>query len=97
MVIPIIIIIKKFRFVTFLPTLILRIECDGAYKHQQLWMYENESNRINDRIVNIAQPHIRPIVRGKAGKPVEFERGGRCEAKQLVQPRCWSQTFCQLH
>ena len=39
---------------------------------QQLWMYENESNRIDDRIVNIAQPHIRPIVRGKAGKPVEF-------------------------
>lgn len=39
---------------------------------QQLWMYEHESKRINDRIVNIAQPHIRPIVRGKAGKPVEF-------------------------
>nr|MDJ0649139.1 transposase [Xenococcaceae cyanobacterium MO_188.B19] len=43
---------------------------------QQLWMYENESNRIDDRIVSITQPHIRPIVRGKAGKPVEFERGG---------------------
>ena len=39
---------------------------------QQLWMYENESNRIDDRIVNIAQPHIRPIVRGKARKAVEF-------------------------
>ena len=39
---------------------------------QQLWMYENESNRIDDRIVSISQPHIRPIVRGKAGKPVEF-------------------------
>ena len=39
---------------------------------QQLWMHENESNRIDDRIVNIAQPHIRPIVRGKAGKLVEF-------------------------
>lgn len=25
-----------------------------------------------DRIVSINQPHIRPIVRGKAGKPVEF-------------------------
>ncbi len=31
-------------------------------------MYENESNRIDDRIVSISQPHIRPIVRGKAGK-----------------------------
>ncbi len=39
---------------------------------QQLWMYDNESNRIEDRIVSISQPHIRPIVRGKAGKPVEF-------------------------
>ena len=39
---------------------------------QQLWMYENELNRIDDRIVSITQPHIRPIVRGKAGKPVEF-------------------------
>lgn len=39
---------------------------------QQLWMYENESRRIEDRIVSITQPHIRPIVRGKAGKPVEF-------------------------
>ncbi len=39
---------------------------------QQLWMYENSSKRIDDRIVSITQPHIRPIVRGKAGKPVEF-------------------------
>ena len=39
---------------------------------QQLWMYENESKRIDDRIVSITQPHVRPIVRGKAGKPVEF-------------------------
>ena len=39
---------------------------------QQLWMYENESTRIDHRIVSIIQPHIRPIVRGKAGKPVEF-------------------------
>ena len=39
---------------------------------QQLWMYENDSRRIDDRIVSITQPHIRPIVRGKAGKPVEF-------------------------
>ena len=39
---------------------------------QQLWMYENEAKRIDDRIVSINQPHIRPIVRGKAGKKVEF-------------------------
>jgi transposase, IS5 family len=44
----------------------------GEVYRQQLWMSENKSNRIDDRIVSITQPHIRPIVRGKAGKPVEF-------------------------
>jgi hypothetical protein len=39
---------------------------------QQLWMYENNTHRIEDRIVSINQPHIRPIVRGKAGSSVEF-------------------------
>ncbi|MEG4274719.1 MULTISPECIES: IS5 family transposase [unclassified Microcoleus] len=39
---------------------------------QQLWMYENKKNSIDDRIVSLTQPHIRPIVRGKAGKSVEF-------------------------
>jgi transposase, IS5 family len=44
----------------------------GEVYRQQLWMSENKSNKIDDRIVSITQPHIRPIVRGKAGKPVEF-------------------------
>jgi transposase, IS5 family len=39
---------------------------------QQLSMYENKQQRIDDRIVSLTQPHIRPIVRGKAGAPVEF-------------------------
>ncbi|WP_029630360.1 IS5 family transposase [[Scytonema hofmanni] UTEX B 1581] len=39
---------------------------------QQLWLYENKKQSIDDRIVSLTQPHIRPIVRGKAGKPVEF-------------------------
>jgi transposase, IS5 family len=39
---------------------------------QQLSMYENNQQRIDDRIVSLTQPHIRPIVRGKAGTPVEF-------------------------
>jgi hypothetical protein len=39
---------------------------------QQREMYEKRSNRVDDRIVSISQPHIRPIVRGKAGTPVEF-------------------------
>ena len=39
---------------------------------QQQSMYENQTNRIDDRIVSLIQPHLRPIVRGKAGRPVEF-------------------------
>jgi IS5 family transposase len=35
-------------------------------------MYGSGSKRIEDRIVSISQPHVRPIVRGKAGRPVEF-------------------------
>ncbi len=39
---------------------------------QQLSMYENKQHRVDDRIVSLTQPHVRPIVRGKAGTPVEF-------------------------
>jgi transposase, IS5 family len=39
---------------------------------QQQQMYDNKSRRCDDRIVSISQPHIRPIVRGKSGKKVEF-------------------------
>ena len=39
---------------------------------QQLSMYEQGCHRIDDRIVSITQPHVRPIVRGKSGTPVEF-------------------------
>lgn len=39
---------------------------------QQLWMLENNKQSIEDRIVSLNQPHIRPIVRGKARTPVEF-------------------------
>lgn len=39
---------------------------------QQRHMYDERVNRVDDRIVSITQPHVRPIVRGKAGKPTEF-------------------------
>ena len=39
---------------------------------QQQAMYRTKSKRIDGRIVSIAQPHVRPIVRGKAGAKVEF-------------------------
>jgi hypothetical protein len=39
---------------------------------QQKQMYDEETHKIDDRIVSISQPHLRPIVRGKANAPVEF-------------------------
>ena len=42
-----------------------------VYRQQQ-WMYDHKSCRIDDRIVSINKPHVRPIKRGKAGADVEF-------------------------
>ncbi len=39
---------------------------------QQRKMYSEKIKRCDDRIVSISQPHVRPIVRGKQGKKVEF-------------------------
>lgn len=39
---------------------------------QQLSMIQNYVHTIEDRIVSIHQPHVRPIVRGKAQAKVEF-------------------------
>ncbi|KYP79928.1 IS5 family transposase [Ferroacidibacillus organovorans] len=39
---------------------------------QQREMYRSRSHRVDDRIVSIAQPDVRPIVRGKAKANVEF-------------------------
>jgi len=39
---------------------------------QQRGMYDSKSNRCDNRIVSIDQPHVRPIKRGKQGRKVEF-------------------------
>lgn len=39
---------------------------------QQLEMYKSDTKSISDRIVSISQPHVRPIVRGKAAAKTEF-------------------------
>ena len=39
---------------------------------QQRYRYDNKTHQVSDRIVNLSQPYIRPIVRGKAKSPVEF-------------------------
>ena len=41
------------------------------YRQQQI-MYETKTHSIPSRIVSISQPHVRPIVRGKASAQTEF-------------------------
>ena len=49
-----------------------RLETIRKLYEQQKYMYDNHTHSVPDRIVSVSQPFIRPIVRGKAGKPVEF-------------------------
>ena len=39
---------------------------------QQWQMYQSKQRRCDDRIVSIHQPHVRPMVRGRANRSVEF-------------------------
>ena len=39
---------------------------------QQKYMFDNKTHTVENRIVSLNQPYIRPIVRGKAKTPVEF-------------------------
>jgi len=41
------------------------------YRQQKI-MFKECSSRIDDRIISISQPHVRPIVRGKAKAKTEF-------------------------
>src|SRR4028118_1863134 len=61
-----------------------------VYRQQQ-WLFDNNKQSIEDRIVSLSQPHIRPIVRGKAGQyPSHSQR------KSRKKRRVWSQTISQL-
>lgn len=50
----------------------LELETIKELYHQQKYMYDHKTHSIEDRIVSISQPHLRPIVRGKARTNVEF-------------------------
>ena len=39
---------------------------------QQKYMFNNHTHTVNNRIVSISQPYVRPVVRGKAHNPTEF-------------------------
>ncbi|MGV8135457.1 MAG: hypothetical protein AB2L20_09600 [Mangrovibacterium sp.] len=44
----------------------------GTLYDQQKQMHKSRTHQVDDRIVSIHQPHVRPIVRGKARAKVEF-------------------------
>ena len=50
----------------------LRLETLRKIYEQQKYMYDNHTHSVENRIVSVSQPFVRPIVRGKVGKPVEF-------------------------
>ena len=49
-----------------------KLETIKKLYEQQLYMYENKKKSVEKRIVSLHQPHVRPIIRGKASKKVEF-------------------------
>jgi IS5 family transposase len=49
----------------------LLLVCHEVCRQQQQ-MYDTKSQRVDDRIVSLSQPHVRPIKRGKAGRDTEF-------------------------
>jgi hypothetical protein len=49
----------------------LLLVCHEVYRQQQQ-MYAAKARRVDDRIVSLSQPHVRPIKRGKAGRDTEF-------------------------
>jgi len=53
-----------------------RLEVIEQVYQQQFQMLKKNVHRIEDRIVSLHRSHIRPIVRGKSGKEVEF--GPKC-------------------
>lgn len=55
----------KAKHLTYIKTL------QTVYEQQEK-MHSTNTRSIENRIVNIHQPHVRPIKRGKAGKNVEF-------------------------
>jgi len=54
------------------PSLYRELLVIGTLYQQQQYMYDNKVTSVDDRIVSLHQPHIRPIVRGKAGAHTEF-------------------------
>ena len=49
-----------------------RFETIKVLYAQQFFMHQNRTHKVDDRIVSLAQPWVRPIIRGKAKAKCEF-------------------------
>jgi IS5 family transposase len=65
--------IRRFNFLPILSRQKYRdlLVISELYRQQEE-MYRNQTHSIDCRIVSISQPHVRPMVRGKASAAVEF-------------------------
>lgn len=48
------------------------LDAIGELRRRQKEMSDGHRHRVGNRMVGISQPHVRPMVRGKAKSPVEF-------------------------
>jgi len=64
-----------------------RLETVKRIYEQQLELWRTKARSVKGRIVSLHMPHIRPIIRGKAGRDVEFG------AKALLS---WVDGYCFL-
>lgn len=65
-----------------------RLDTIRTIYEQQKYIYDHHTHHVSDRIVSVSQPFIRPIVRGKAGKPVEF--GAKLDISVVDGGRGWN-------
>lgn len=49
-----------------------RLQTIKSFEGRQRYMLENRTHSVDDRIVSLSQPWVRPIVRGKSKAPTEF-------------------------
>ena len=54
------------------PYLYRKLLVTSEVYRQQQEMHDADRRRVDNRIVNLSKPHVRPIIRGKAGRPSEF-------------------------
>ncbi|MEI7811868.1 MAG: hypothetical protein WCJ01_05510, partial [Ignavibacteria bacterium] len=61
---------RDIRIISSLPDRYEKMPLDNRYR-QQREMYSEDKRSCDDRIVNIFQPYVRPVVRGKSGRRAE--------------------------